>query len=401
MNAYYNSEEFADQKLLLYDEHDEYLRTFQVHRIVWARHSSYFKSLFLRWKTEPSDNLRYTIETSENEAFELIIKYFYSDNLDVEILDSKSIQILYKCAVLGDKLGCSITNMLGSKLQNIPHGIDIDHFYQFYEEPLCITLLPVMTKIDEWVLEMFQDFDLIWRNRVLLQKFLHLPLNAMIFLLANDKVHATVESEDIVLMLVNKWINEGHGADYDKESCYQKVKDTIRYVELSDLFLMQVLPFMTWIPATWTQTVYLMHLKQYHRLNSFQPIPEKRIVNAFSILINTEKFQAWKNDNECILVPFECICHALVYTGRIHVLSEFFFIDFQIPRAYGTQIPVLHTVHGTIQLSVQIAGMKTIFSRNKFVVLNGQTVNSPEIFSNLKELQSNNIDFIHLNVRIN
>ena len=51
MNAYYNSEEFADQKLLLYDEHDEYLRTFQVHRIVWARHSSYFKSLFLRWKT--------------------------------------------------------------------------------------------------------------------------------------------------------------------------------------------------------------------------------------------------------------------------------------------------------------------------------------------------------------
>ena len=258
-----------------------------------------------------------------------------------------------------------------------------------------------MTKIDEWVLEMFQDFDLIWRNRVLLQKFLHLPLNALIFLLANDKVHATVESEDIVLMLVNKWIHEGHGADYDKESCYQKVKDTIRYVELSDLFLMQVLPFMTWIPATWTQTVYLMHLKQYHRLNSFQPIPEKRIVNAFSILINTEKFQAWKNDNECILVPFECICHALVYTGRIHVSSEFFFIDFQIPRAYGTQIPVLHTVHGTIQLSVQIAGMKTIFSRNKFVVLNGQTVNSPEIFSNLKELQSNNIDFIHLNVRIN
>ena len=133
MNAFYNSEEFADQKLLLYDEHDEYLRTFQVHRIVWARHSSYFKSLFLRWKTEPSDNLRYTIETSENEAFELIIKYFYSANLDVEILDSKSIQILYKCAVLGDKLGCSITNMLRSKLQNIPHGIDIDHFYQFYD----------------------------------------------------------------------------------------------------------------------------------------------------------------------------------------------------------------------------------------------------------------------------
>ena len=137
MNAYYNSEEFADQKLLLYDEHDEYLRTFQVHRIVWARHSSYFKSLFLRWKTEPSDNLRYTIETSENEAFELIIKYFYSDNLDVEILDSKSIQILYKCAVLGDKLGCQITNMLGSKLQNIPHGIDIDHFYQFMKN-LCV-----------------------------------------------------------------------------------------------------------------------------------------------------------------------------------------------------------------------------------------------------------------------
>ena len=76
-------------------------------------------------------------------------------------------------------------------------------------------------------------------------------------------------------------------------------------------------------------------------------------------------------------------------------------IDFHIPNAYGTQIPVLHTVHGTIHLSVQIAGMKTIFSRNRFVVLNGQTINSPEMFSNMKELQSNNIDFIHLNMHIN
>ena len=401
MHAYYNSEEFADHKLCLYNENKVHLKTFPVHRIIWAQHSSYFRSLFLRWQTEPSDNLSYTIDKDENDVFELIIKYFYTGNLDIEIIDSKSIQMLHKCALLGDKLGCVISQMLGSKIQNIPHGTDITNFYPFYEEPLCITLLPVMNKIDEWVLEMFQDFDLIWRNRVVLQRFLSLPLNAMIILLANVKVHASVESEDIVLMLVNKWINEGHGVDYDKESCYPKVKDTIRYKDLTDLFLMQVLPFMTWIPSTWAQTVNLMHLKQYHRLNSFQPIPEKRNIGTFSILINVDKYQAWKDDKECILVPFECTCHALVYTGRIHVSADYFLIDFQIPNAYVTQIPVLHAVHGTIHLSVQIAGMKTIFSRNRFVVLNGQTINSPEMFSNMKELQSNNIDFIHLNMRIN
>ena len=82
MNRFYRNKNFSEQSLFLKNEKDEIIDSYPIHHIVWATESKYFDSLFIRWKNNEKE-ITYHVKNDEAEAFDTIIKYFYSKTLEV------------------------------------------------------------------------------------------------------------------------------------------------------------------------------------------------------------------------------------------------------------------------------------------------------------------------------
>ena len=86
------------------------------------------------------------------DAFEIIVKYFYSGTLDFEVHDTSLVRLLYSVAELGDRLGCSLNHLIGEKIHNLPLTIDFSEIYPFYEAPLGLFMdTELMTEVNTWL----------------------------------------------------------------------------------------------------------------------------------------------------------------------------------------------------------------------------------------------------------
>ena len=180
------------------------------------------------------------------------------------------------------------------------------------------------------------------------------------------------------------WIKQGNGSNStiaDRTELFR----LIRFPNLTPVFLMQVIHYLSWIPVPHSELIHLIHYKKYRELKERTEEKAKPVI--FTIVIDMDSYMSWKNNRtRCIIFPFHHIHEGLLHSGKVLISSNHFCVQFDIPVLYRDTILVQHVIQGTVQLRVTREGLMTIFPKYAYTVLYKECVYFPEILATLQEL---------------
>lgn len=386
MNRFYRNKNFSEQSLFLKNEKDEIIDSYPIHHIVWATESKYFDSLFIRWKNNEKE-LTYHVKNDEADAFDTIIKYFYSKTLEVS-----DIRMLYRTVLLADKLSCDLSKVAVKQLQTFNiEGVDVKSLSLFYDAPTGVIMNDeFMYIINSYLFNIVGDFNKIVCTPTLLQEFMNVSYDGMRYLLSrNDLI---TESEDIVLILVILWINTGAGSLISLESRRQ-IGNLIRLINISELLLTQIVPKTNWIDINADEMILLKQMKTYKRIKrsivgdnfAFQEgetfksnvswfLSDRMFVTAFSkscflIDLDMPPFVRWCNGTKS--TPYNYFfTHrqgCIIFKGLISISDTNFTLKIDTPVIYGLNTPVVYTYHGSLSLKMTRDNLMTI--SEKFYII--------------------------------
>ena len=386
MNRFYRNKNFSEQTLLLYNENDERIDLYPIHHIIWAAESKYFDSLFLRWKKDEKEII-YHVKNDDADAFDVIIKYFYSKALEVS-----DIPLLYRTVLLADKLSCDLSRHAIEKLQTFDiECIDIKSLSLFYDAPAGVTMNnEFMDIINKCLFNLLGDFDTVMCTPALLKEFMNLSFEAMRYLLSRNDIKT--ESEDMVLILVKQWIGTGAGSLISLEA-RREIGNLIRLVNISEILLAQIVSKTNWIDINADEIVMLKQMKTYRRIKQsmvgddfeFQKgeifksnvswfLNDRTFITAhpklcFQIDLDMRSFVRWCSGSKSIPYDYS-FTHRLgciVFKGVISISDSNFTLKIDTPMIYRLNTPIVYTYHGSLCLRLLKDNLMTI-SEKFFIV---------------------------------
>ena len=386
MNRFYRNKNFSEQSLFLQNENNEIIDSYPIHHIIWATESKYFDSLFIRWKNNEKE-ISYHVKNDEADAFDVIIKYFYSKTLEVS-----DIRMLYRTVLLADKLSCDLSKVAVKQLQSFNiECVDVKTLSLFYDAPTGVIMNnEFMYTINSYLFNIVGDFNKVVCTPTLLQEFMNVSCEGMRYLLSRNNL--ITESEDIVLILVMMWINTGAGSLISLES-RQEIGNLIRLINISELLLTQIVPKTNWININADEMILLKQMKTYKRIKqsmvgdnfTFQEgeifksnvswfLGDRLFVTAFSkscflIDLDMPPFVQWCNGTKS--TPYNYFfTHrqgCIIFKGLISISDTNFTLKIDTPVIYGLNTPVVYTYHGSLSLKMTRDNLMTI--SEKFYII--------------------------------
>ena len=410
----FRNTDFSNKTLHLVNINGDEVDNYPVHEIVWAIKSKYFEALFKRWNTLK----QYTFQLTENEseiAFDNIIKSFYTNNLDTINPD-----LLFNIAMIADRMEYNLSSIICQQLRkNSDEDIPLTELYKFHNATVSIsTNACYMQTVNMFIFRKLQNMNDILSNQQLHVDFIELPLKALIYLLNQDKLISI--NEDLILILVYKWVCNQETKSIDHHD-YTEVLASVRFVNMSPLFLSNVVPNLKWINMSSHDVQMILEVQKFKELQGETPLmystnssifgswfEKKReyeipIKNVFFIDVDMQLLYRWISSDRSTFFkfPFSVQKGCVIYTMCLEMSNSAVWLKVKTPVIYGMDCHILHTIQGVLSFRCTINGLMTISTKNSFVALNDTCCNFPSILDGININALTQSDKISLYLKLN
>lgn len=250
------------------------MNRFLVHSQIWAGNSEYFATAFSSvWsKKKDYNEISFTVDEDEVDAFEEIIRFFYFGKLRCD--ETTSVSYLLKLLHLADRLLANqccttIVDLIKAEVNGDIRPVtreDILNFFGFAISDSKENLNSFFTEalVNELgALETIFDTDPIEDDRK--RFFLGLPLCAIVSLLSLDSLNATCEN--IVLSVAIRWVSSS-GENCTSED-FTKLRQCIYMASLDLAVINEVISRVQWLKISPMDKEHL--ISSCHVLAQFPP----------------------------------------------------------------------------------------------------------------------------------
>jgi hypothetical protein len=216
------------------------LGRYNVHRVILATASSYFKALFdEKWNDGQNSVIQLTVRKDEKSAAEIMLQHIYSGTI-IERDEHK----LLDCMILANRY--QVNNCVASCADCLTKagtdGMSIELMMRILSLPTVLKQVSefrsLLTAAESKLVHLYEDMEQAWTTDSLRQLFVSLPCDAVKLLATSDALK--VASENVVFVAVSSWLMYNRAHELCSSHEVFELLDCIRLVQLSTTFLCDI-----------------------------------------------------------------------------------------------------------------------------------------------------------------